>query len=267
MSDDTSWRPVAPTSFAVAQACQVTIGVVVSARGRVDVPALVAPFQGIPAAHAFGDSRDASRLLQEFTIRAGFELHRQRFPECKKCSFDPTTCKPANPTINSQAINWSAAEIAEAWAHWLERELITRHPPDIVTRVRHAFELAGNEPPRVSEIAGDLCLSSRALQRLFMRATGVSIRRYRIGLRLAEAFDRLRDSPWKIEAVAQSVGWHSKKDLYVAFNRFLGRTPGAIRRLSASDAAAVRELLRVRYLCRPMGSGDSEPMTSGRRSS
>jgi AraC-like DNA-binding protein len=252
--DAATWAPVAPTSFAIAQACQVAIGVVVSAQGFVDVSALVAPFQGIPSPRGFGDAREAARLLQEFTVRAGFELHRQHLARCDNCGFDQTAFKTVGTILNSPFPEWRPATIIKAWAQWLERELATRHLPDVVVRVTRAFNIPGHESLRVCELAGELGVSTRVLQRRFADATGTSIRRYRTELRVAKAFDRLRDSQWKIEAIAKSVGWNSKKDLYMAFSRYLGTTPGAIRRLGAPDAAATRKRLPDRYLCGKRGS-------------
>lgn len=67
------------------------------------------------------------------------------------------------------------------------------------------------------------------LGRLFQQEVGLSFREYLTRVRLGHAADLIREGV-KIEAVALSVGYRSKKNFYQQFKRLYGTTPLSFRR-------------------------------------
>jgi len=71
------------------------------------------------------------------------------------------------------------------------------------------------------------------LGRVFRREVGASVRNYLTHVRLQQAIALIRDGV-KIEAVALSVGYRSKRNFYQQFKRRFGSTPISYRCLPES---------------------------------
>jgi AraC-like DNA-binding protein len=101
----------------------------------------------------------------------------------------------------------------------------------------------------VGGIARELGMAERRLRRQFRREFGIGVRDYLHLVRLTAAVSDLITCSMKIESIAHDVGYHSKKDLYRAFHKWLRVQPAELRRASALDQARVREkLLRRQYV-------------------
>ena len=87
------------------------------------------------------------------------------------------------------------------------------------------------------------------LGRLFRRETGSSVRDYVTRVRLEHAEVLIREGI-KIEAVAQGVGYRSKKNFYRLFRRQYGTTPGPFRN-DAARADARSKSQHVGHLEKP----------------
>jgi AraC-like DNA-binding protein len=70
----------------------------------------------------------------------------------------------------------------------------------------------------------------------FKRTLSVSIHQFLIYQRIEAAKRLLSDQTVKIEAVAYSVGYRSKKAFYEAFERLTGMCPGAFRAMTKVDS-------------------------------
>lgn len=68
---------------------------------------------------------------------------------------------------------------------------------------------------------------------------GESPVRYQTRLRAVEAVRLIRSTDWKLDAVARTVGWKTRKDLYRALENVAHTAPARIRALSPQDAAAL----------------------------
>ena len=61
---------------------------------------------------------------------------------------------------------------------------------------------------------------------MFYRATGLTVHEYQVFLRMTRAA-QLLDDGGKIESVASSVGYRSKKNFYLQFHAWFGMSPGS----------------------------------------
>lgn len=94
-----------------------------------------------------------------------------------------------------------------------------------------------------SELAKRLSCSTVFLRRTFQELTGRSLLEYQSELRLRMALRLLAETDWKVEAIAQDVGYRSKKDLYRMVQTHLHCTPLEYRKtrsLSRDAAGAYR---------------------------
>ena len=97
------------------------------------------------------------------------------------------------------------------------------------------------------------------LGRLFRRETGFSVRAYLTRVRLEHAEALIHDGV-KIEAVALSVGYRSKKNFYQQFRRRYGTTPLPFRRVQTRAANTASSQA-------PIGSGGTDEASVVPRSS
>ncbi len=88
-----------------------------------------------------------------------------------------------------------------------------------------ANELLQNPGKPISDLALELGTSSRTLQRIFARETGVSLGRWRSQARLLSALRLLNDGR-PVTQVALDVGFDSLSAFILAFRKFFGVTPG-----------------------------------------
>lgn len=83
----------------------------------------------------------------------------------------------------------------------------------------------------LAEISRSIGLSPFHLTRLFKAATGTSLYRYVIHLRLAEALDRLAEPRIDLSALALDLGFSHQSHFTSAFRHHYARTPGQVRLL------------------------------------
>lgn len=82
----------------------------------------------------------------------------------------------------------------------------------------------------LAEIAHQVYSSPAHLSRVFRRATGVPIHRYRTRLRLLAALDELCDRSADLSRLAQDLGFSSHSHLTARFRQEFGLPPAALRR-------------------------------------
>lgn len=84
---------------------------------------------------------------------------------------------------------------------------------------------APQSPLRLEEWSADLGLSVRSLERLFLRDTGLNLRRWRLRARLLHALPLLEQGD-SVTDVALACGYESTSSFIASFRGFFGRTPG-----------------------------------------
>jgi two-component system response regulator YesN len=238
--------PIAPSTFALAQACQAAVSMILDMHGWPDFDPLVALFRTIPPPRNDGDALATMALCYRFFLRAGVQIH-QGLHACDhlsdRCAFDPSRVAAWTTIDRSDLAGWSPAAAIEAWSAAYVRALRVHHHPCLTERAKAYVRTRVTQAWNTSEMASYLGRSVPAMHRQFKRDTGTSIRAYLIRLRVESAIELLRRTPWKVEAVAREVGWQSTKDLYRALHRLAGMTPAEVRKLAESETAVLRASL------------------------
>lgn len=107
-------------------------------------------------------------------------------------------------------------------------------------RVERAIRwLETREPPSAAELARDLALSTRQLERLFRRSVGVSPRLYGSIVRFRRIFDALAAGAASLSDAAQATGYSDHPQMARDFQRFLGCSASQFLRERAQLSAAM----------------------------
>ena len=112
-------------------------------------------------------------------------------------------------------------------------QLTGAQPLPATSHVERVRELLAAEPARrwtLAEIAQAVHVSPYHLARQFRAATGETIARYLLGLRLALALDRLREGEDDLARLAVDLGFAGHSHFSERFRRMLGSTPSQVRK-------------------------------------
>jgi AraC-like DNA-binding protein len=107
------------------------------------------------------------------------------------------------------------------------------------TLVAKARGVIGDDHPAASgliPLADLLGVSPYRLSRAFTRELGVSLTRYRNGVRVSRALDRLEEGEPSLAALAADLGFADQAHLCRTVREHLGHTPTALRRLLGANA-------------------------------
>lgn len=107
-----------------------------------------------------------------------------------------------------------------------------RVPEAARRRVERARAFVAAKPDadhRLEEVAAAAACSPFHLARLFKRQTGMTIRGYRLRLRLAVALQDLADGATDLTASALRAGFSDHSHMTASFRRIFGRTPSSLR--------------------------------------
>lgn len=99
-----------------------------------------------------------------------------------------------------------------------------------VGRARDLIARDFRKPLAVSDVAREAGISPFHLSRLFRKATGVSLYRTVVRLRLREGLERLLDEPLSLSQIALDVGFASHSHFTDAFRAEYGCPPTEVRR-------------------------------------
>jgi transcriptional regulator GlxA family with amidase domain len=108
-----------------------------------------------------------------------------------------------------------------------------RHPK--LTNVIHMMEENIEEPISPSDLAKDVGMSTRQLERLFRRYLNRSPKRYYMGLRLQRARNLLLQTDMTVINVALACGFTSPSHFSKCYRNHFGRTPYRERGVAAAD--------------------------------
>jgi transcriptional regulator GlxA family with amidase domain len=98
------------------------------------------------------------------------------------------------------------------------------------------MERTGPEAAGIAEIADQVALSARQVERLFQRHLATSPSEFYLGLRLARARTLLRETSQSVRAIAVECGFKSTSHFSSAYRRAFGQRPTDERRPAASVA-------------------------------
>jgi AraC-like DNA-binding protein len=225
----------------LAAACQVTAGRAIGWCMPPPSDELAEPFRRLSPPETRAGAVLTASILTAFVDSLGIRLHANFHGTCRRsvdCRFQVPRLEPCELSEKS------AAELLTVWLHQYEREFDRTH----CTMVRKAKQYVVRQfatPVRVAALAIVLGTHERTLQRTFAYETGITVREYQARVRLANALPQLYAGD-KVEAVAMTVGWKSKKDLYRAMHRVIGMHPSTVRTLSIDAVnGIVHQLLNL----------------------
>jgi AraC-like DNA-binding protein len=171
-------------------------------------------------------------LLLEFAIRSSLSLHRRNCPDPEACALLPmdliALLAEANDPVDG-AVQWLDA----FWLH-----LRRHHRPTLGV---HVAELLRSEPTRrwrMQELARQVGASPRAIRSDFQRLFRRTPKDYQTLLRIADGLRRVNCE--KVDGLAMSLGYKSKKDFYAHFKRCTGMTPQQYRRMDPAAASRIQ---------------------------
>lgn len=98
-----------------------------------------------------------------------------------------------------------------------------------VAQVQEILALRAAEPWTLRQLGAAVGASPFALCRAFRALTGESLHRYRTGLRLRLALERLADPKSDLTGLAGDLGYSSHSHFSAAFRRAFGMTPAQFR--------------------------------------
>jgi AraC family transcriptional regulator len=109
---------------------------------------------------------------------------------------------------------------------WVSKRYATLPPT-----VRTVVDVVGEKLEKrvtLSQLSNVVSRSPSSVVAMFSRATGLTVHEYQVFLRMTRAA-QLLDEGGKIESVASSVGYRSKKNFYLQFHAWFGMSPGEFR--------------------------------------
>jgi AraC family transcriptional regulator len=109
-------------------------------------------------------------------------------------------------------------------------------PHRAVERAREYIASAPENNDSLSEIASAVNCSPFHLARTFRRRTGQSLQRFRTGLRMAAAIERLRQGERDLSTLAADLGYASHSHFSAVFRSQLGVPPSEVRRILTARA-------------------------------
>jgi AraC-like DNA-binding protein len=164
--------------------------------------------------------------LVEVTLKWGTEIHRafhrrHRAP----CSF-------AAGDIVLECWHDRSIHPRSAFLRWSSRfmkEFERIHLSPLASCVRRYLNAHYKEDVDVRKLARELGSTGARVGAEFRKAYGISPSHYQRQLRVGEGLRLLKGTNLKVEAVAQAVGYRSKKNFYQVTRAVTGTTPTSIR--------------------------------------
>ena len=101
----------------------------------------------------------------------------------------------------------------------------SKHQDELIVEAQSAIQEALSLPLQSSNLANQLGISVRSLQRRFKQATGQSLTEYQQSLRIEGAKSLLQDSNASVEDIAQIIGFSDSSHLSRIFKRHTQITP------------------------------------------
>ena len=118
-------------------------------------------------------------------------------------------------------------------ANQVQSHALPRLKPDTISRLYHAKEILTTQlenPSSLSELAQQVGVSDRTLQRGFQELFGTTVFGYLHTLRMEQAEQLLRNRQMRVSEVAHAVGYSHLGHFTAAFKRKFGITPKQCQR-------------------------------------
>jgi len=113
----------------------------------------------------------------------------------------------------------------------------TRNLPEIgvdaterkINFAKSLIERNYNKPLSLSDVSGEVFLNYKYFSRLFKEKTGKTFNEYRLGFRMEQAKQLLKEGGYEIAQVAYKIGYQNPDSFMKMFKRCTGTTPSQYR--------------------------------------
>ena len=223
-----------PCLDAVVRTSQLIAGDAIAWSGFHEEDPLPARFAGLPPPCCRAEAMAVEAVLASFLNRLGRLLHTnvQSARGGTPCRFDPHHCVRADlPSANP-------ASIVGAWSHRFA-EAFARTHCSLAIRAAKRLDEHLETSIKLPDLADELCCTVSTLRRqveTVYRQTPAARRARKRGI---AAIRLLRTTDWKVDAIAQEVGWKNRKGLYKAVHGLAGKLPSEIKALPDDAACAL----------------------------
>ena len=137
-------------------------------------------------------------------------------------------------------------ELLSRWASVYSANFVRAHPLSGAVELRQYLDRHFAQPIPLQSLAKWSQVSVRRIQRDFQALTGQTIKNYIAARRVAAAVHLLETTDEKVEWIAKTVGWCSRKNLNRALARVRGITPQELRRPDGVTARRQTESIAER---------------------
>lgn len=221
--------------------CQLFVGRALFMRAGEDHRQVLQAFiSRLPALHRPAEQVVAGVVLFQLAVRWSRWVH-QRFhdEESAVCKFDGDT----DLVRFWSSSHSSSVGVFADWGTTFLEKIERWHLPSAPVRVRQIIDRESDRRLTVGALAREVGCHPDRLRALFKRDCGMSIREYQTRRQLLRAAQMLVGSDMKVDAVARTAGFSSRKSFYEAFKRTLRMHPSDLRHWSESDLEAVEARL------------------------
>jgi AraC-like DNA-binding protein len=232
-----------PCVLALASVCQTIVGEMLAVPVMIDLGSLPDRLSSVPPPALYTEAVMAAALLLQFTCELGTLIHRRMHAgdPTVRCDFDPELYVPKVAIPRSRPSAWRASDAIAVWIRRFSNGLGARHNV-LAERTRVRLIDRSRQRAPIQALAGDAGASASVVYRRFVATVGDPPVRYRTRIRVADAIPLIRQG-WPIAAVAKTVGWSERKDLYRALRSVLEMSPTEVRSLTDAGASAlIRQL-------------------------
>jgi AraC-like DNA-binding protein len=220
---------------AVVGTLQCATGVIALMKPGDARDAVITSVTSLPKASSVLERHILRGFILDFIVRSSLMLSR------RSCSAkEPSPVRPID-LIAAVAASTDPLDGALRWIDSFWMSLPRQHEPALGLRVA---EVIRKEPARrwpIHELATRVGATPKAVRADFRRLFRCTPKDYQALLRIVDALPRV--SCEKIDGLATSLGYKSKKDFYTSFKRYVGMPPGQYRRLHPSVACHIHSSL------------------------
>lgn len=195
--------------------------------------------EGLPLPASRRDRVMLRAWLMEFAVewaeRDHRRMHRDDGPaSLGACRFSSAAAIARRWTRDNDAV---PADVFRACAEAYLTDVGASHGGTPAVAVRALLRGQYAERLSVADLAARFSTTTAELTSSFRALTGLSIGEYRENLRVREGIRLLETTDWKVEVIALTVGYRSKKNFYAALKRHTGCAPRRLRSVASEPKA------------------------------
>ena len=178
----------------------------------------------IPEIRQAAETAVSEIITQREFLKMRHKQHPESAPSESENISAPTTVSPDSAVPSFDACD----EIFDAESFFIKNPSL-ESAPYINKAIDRILKNYSDEKLSISQLAGQLYLSSNYLSGIFKKETGKTINQFITQVRIYHAKQYLKDSSLSLSAIALRTGYHDANYFSKAFKRETGITPKAFR--------------------------------------